>query len=129
MLVHLVSFENMHDEDGLLVSDGVASVEDMLKAYNTIRNELHTYDEKLTEKEEVIVLTKTDAIIQSAGDKEKGVEIINKTIEAFKVATNKPVYAISLFDDESVKQFSDALIAKLRENEVEETKEETEEGK
>ena len=131
MLVHLVSFENMHNEDGLLVSDGVASVEDMLGAYNTIRKELETYDTELTDKDEVIVLTKTDVIsarnhAAQPSDK-RGQNIIQKAIEAFKTATGKPVFAISLFDDESVKTFSDGLIAKLRENEVVEVAQETKE--
>ncbi len=127
MLVHLVSFEHMTDENGTMVADGVSSIEDMLGAYNTIRKELETYDTKLTDKDEVIVLTKTDAIIQGTVDSGQGTGLIQKAIDAFKIATGKPVFAISLFDDVSVKTFSDGLIAILRENEVEEVAEEVKE--
>jgi len=103
-LVHLVSFENELSEDG-----------GMMKIYKEIRAELEKYDtslslsaeESLAAKEEIILLTKTDVVPVDR----KG--IIGKEIEEFK-KLGKPVYAISLFDDASVKAFSDELVRFLR---------------
>lgn len=96
MLAHLVSFEN----------------EDMLKTYKEIRKELEIYDQKnnldsdgLSEKNEIIVLTKTDIV----EDK----KLIAKKIKEFE-KLGKPVFTLSLFDDESVKVFQDELIKILR---------------
>ncbi|MGI9118373.1 MAG: GTPase ObgE [Minisyncoccia bacterium] len=119
MLVHLVSFEHANSEENNSGQDGtthVASIEEMLNAYNIIRKELENYDKALSDKKEIILLTKTDVILAQNDDK----NIIEKTIESFKTVTGKPVYAISLYDDESIKSFSDSLVAKLREEEVEE---------
>jgi GTPase len=85
MLAHLVSFEN----------------EDMMKTYNEIRNELASYDEELINKDEVIILTKTDAV-----EDEK---IIEKTKKQFE-KLGKPVFTMSLYDDASVKNVSDELV-------------------
>ncbi len=83
MLAHLVSFEN----------------EDMMKTYEEIRNELEKYDSALSQKDEIIILTKTDVT------DEKTVE---EKLKEFK-KLGKPVFAVSLFDDISVKAFSDEL--------------------
>ena len=96
MLAHLVSFENS----------------DMLKTYKEIRKELEIYDKKnnldsdgLSEKNEIIVLTKTDIV----EDK----KLIAKKVKEFE-KLGKPVFTISLFDDESVKSFHDELVKILR---------------
>ena len=46
MIAHLISLEN----------------EDVMEAYKTIRKELEAFDKELGEKEEIIVLTKTDIV-------------------------------------------------------------------
>lgn len=97
-LVHLVSFENE-----------LAQVGGMMKVYKEIRNELAQYDTALTEKEEIILLTKTDVLPDDTRD-----EIVQKKIAEFQKG-GKQVYAITLFDDNSVKQFSDVLVRYLRE--------------
>lgn len=84
MLAHLVSFEN----------------EDMMKVYNDIRNELASYDEELITKDEVILLTKTDIVDDP--------KIIEKTKKQFE-KLGKPVFTISLYDDNQVKIISDEL--------------------
>lgn len=86
MLVHLVSFEN-----GM----------NMMKAYKQIRAELEQYGEGLSDKDEVILLTKTDICIDQ--------KEIQKKIKEFE-KLKKPVFAISLYDDKSVKEFSDNLV-------------------
>lgn len=88
VLIHLVSFEE----------------EDMLGAYKTIRKELETYGNELAEKEEIILLTKTDTV-----DEKK----ITDTKKMF-AKLGKDVYDITLFDDEQVKIFGDTLVRHLR---------------
>ena len=89
MLAHLVSFEN----------------EKPMDVYKQIRNELGTYDKTLLEKEEVIILTKTDVVSDV-----KKIEKIKKEFLKLK----KPVFTLSLYDDESVKSITDELVKLLR---------------
>jgi GTP-binding protein len=93
MLAHLVSFEN--GEDGA----------DMMKVYKEIRNELKSYGEGLDEKEEIIVLTKTDVV----SDK----KVVDKKLKEF-AKLKKPVFTLSLYDDASIKAFMDELVKLLR---------------
>jgi GTPase len=101
MLAHLVSLEN----------------DKPMTVYKKIRKELENYDKALLEKEEVIILTKTDLII----DKKK-IEKIKKDFEklAARNATRsvagggKPVFTLSLYDDESIKNLIDGLVKLLR---------------
>jgi GTPase involved in cell partitioning and DNA repair len=79
----------------------------MLKSYKEVRKELAKYDKKLGldedglgDKEEIIILTKTDVV----EDK----KVISKAIKTFE-KLSKNVFTISLFDDKSVKKFRDAL--------------------
>jgi GTP-binding protein len=95
-LVHLVSFENELKETG-----------GMMKVYKEIRNELKTYGAGLDEKEEIILLTKTDVLPEDEREK-----IIKKKVKEFEKTGNK-VYTITLYDDESVKEFSDVLVSFL----------------
>lgn len=88
MLAHLVSFEN----------------EDMMKVYKEIRHELERYNPELAQKDEIIVLTKTDVTDEKT---------IKKAVTEFK-KLKKPVFTLSLYDDASVKDFSDELIKILR---------------
>jgi GTPase involved in cell partitioning and DNA repair len=83
-----------------------------LKVYKEIRKELEVYDKKndlsldgLAEKEEIIILTKTDIV----EDK----KLIAKKIKEFE-KLGKPIFTLSLFDDESVKSFHDELVKILR---------------
>lgn len=88
MLVHLVSFEQQN----------------MMKSYEVIRSELEKYNADLAQKPELIVLTKAD-IVSS--------EVVSVTKKKFE-KLGKPVFVLSLFDDESVKQFKDELTNQLR---------------
>lgn len=88
MIAHLISLEN----------------EDVMEAYKTIRNELETFDKELGEKDEIIILTKTDMV------DEKTVEAATKKLA--KLA--KPIFAISILDDKVMKEFGDALVKLLR---------------
>jgi GTPase len=96
MIAHLVSFEQ----------------KSMLKTYKEIRKELERYDKKLklgddglASKEEIIILTKGDM-----AEDEKTVQKKNKEFQKLK----RPVFTISLYDDQSVKKLSDQLAKLLK---------------
>ncbi len=89
MLVHLVSLEN----------------EKPMVTYKQIRKELENYSDALKEKDEIIILTKTDLIHDS-----KKIEKIKKEFEKLK----KPVFTLSLYEDDSIKKVIDELVKLLR---------------
>jgi len=84
-LVHLVSLES----------------EDPLSDYQVIKNELKSYDPTLLEKDEIILLSKTDVV---DADRLKEVVDIFKT----KVSHDR-IYTISAYDDDSVEAFKNTL--------------------
>lgn len=88
-LMHLVSLEN----------------EKPLDVYKKIRKELGVYDKSLLEKEEIIVLTKTDVV--------SDLKIIEKRKKEFEKLGN-PVLTLSLYDDASVKAFMKELAKMLK---------------
>ncbi len=116
MIAHLVSFENTG----------------MITAYKEVRKELAKYDKKLklgddglAEKDEIIILTKTD-VAKDAKVVAKAIEkfsafgrstVGRKKIPASPAGRNKKVFVISLFDDSMVKKFSDELIKILNKKE------------
>jgi len=89
MLAHLVSLEN----------------EKPMSVYKEIRKELGNYDKTLLEKDEVIILTKTDIV-----ENKKKIDKIKNEFLKLK----KPVFTLSLYDDESVKKLMDDLVKILR---------------
>ena len=97
MLAHLVSLENSEP----------------MKVYKDIRKELSVYDKTLLDKDEVIILTKIDLI-----DDIKKIERIKKDFEKLPVSPSqggrKPVFTLSLYDDESIKKLIDNLVKLLR---------------
>lgn len=90
MLAHLIALDEHAD--------------DALAAYNTIRKELDVFGHGLPEKDEIIVLTKTDSVTDEQVEKAK--KALSKT--------GREIYTISVINDEQMKAFSDALVAKLR---------------
>lgn len=94
MIAHLISLEN----------------ENPMKVYKQIRKELENYDKTLLEKDEVIILTKTDVLDFSSPTTKKSFENIKKEFEKL----GKPVFTLTLFDDESIKSFMDGLVKILR---------------
>jgi GTP-binding protein len=89
ILVHLIALDN----------------EKPMQVYKEIRKELGTYDKSLLEKEEIIILTKTDLI-----DDKKKIEKIKKEFDKL----GKPIFTLSLYDDESIKNLIDELVKLLR---------------
>jgi len=76
-----------------------AEESDPLATYNIIRRELEFYNKDIIDKPEIILLTKVDLVTHE--EKEKKLSEL-KTL-------GKTVYAISIIDDELIKQFRDFL--------------------
>ena len=87
-LLHLISLENTA----------------IIDTYKTVRDELKKYGEGLDEKEETIILTKTDAT------DEKNISTAIKKLEKY----NKDILTVTILDDEAVKELSDEIVKRLR---------------
>jgi GTP-binding protein len=83
-----------------------AENEDVAEVYTTIRNELGKFDKALLKLEEVVVLSKIDTV------DEKTLKEKIKALE--KASKKKNIIALSLYKDETVKAFGDALIKMLQ---------------
>jgi GTP-binding protein len=93
MLVHCISLEH----------------EDLAAAYEIIRGELKKYSDVLAAKSELVLLTKSDLVDVSA---------FPEKIKEFSEKTGVPrdsIFTISIYDDASLKAFSDALTQKMEE--------------
>lgn len=99
VLVHLVSLE------------GLAAGQNPMKAYETVRGELEKYGNGLSEKEEIILLTKTDTVSDATAD--DNTKLIATTKKKFEKLRDH-VFTVTLFDDESVKAFRDELVQILK---------------
>lgn len=94
------------ERTGLLVHLVSAEQEDPAEAYRAIRTELEAFGRGLPEKEELLVLSKTDMV--------DGEQLARIIAELTKVAGKAPV-PLSILDDELLKSFSDRLTLSLRE--------------
>lgn len=90
MLMHLVSAEQ----------------DDLVAAYREVRGELEAFGRGLGEKQEVVVLSKTDLLTPE--------EVAAKARELHE-ATDREVLTVSSIDDDSVKKLSDWLSRHLAE--------------
>lgn len=104
VLLHCLSLEN----------------EDVVSAYKVIRKELEDYSPELAEKQEVVILTKTDMVEDADlrglhADKrgKKSKKIIDEAIKKIS-KFNKNILSVTVLDDKSVKQLKDDLIKILR---------------
>ncbi len=88
-IVHLVSAEQ----------------ESLEEAYLNIRKELEAFGSGLADKQELVVLSKTDLLTP---EQEK------TAIETLKKVSGKEVISISILDDESIKRISDRLAILLK---------------
>lgn len=73
--------------------------EDLESAYTTVRNELGLYDKELLEKEEWIIITKTDLVSR---------EECERAVRLFQSKRSR-VFAVSIADDDSIKALRDAI--------------------
>lgn len=92
LILHCVSFES----------------EDLVEAYRTIRNELDSYGHGLSEKQEIVLLTKTD-LAQNQTD-------IEQALQTLIEATAAPVYPVSIIDDEAIGNFATELSRALKDS-------------
>lgn len=90
VLFHLVSLEN--------------SIESIEEVYLTIRKELEKYGQGLTDKKEVIILSKTDAVDVAAVAKAR--EILSKH--------NSDILETTILDDASVKKIGEEIVGRLK---------------
>lgn len=89
MLLHLVSVEN----------------KDVFESYKQIRKELSSFDESLSEKREVVILSKSDLV------SEEDLDAKRKVFEA----EGLEVRTLSILDDDQLKELSDFLTKTLAE--------------
>jgi GTPase involved in cell partitioning and DNA repair len=76
-----------------------------MSAYETVRKELAAFDEMLAEKEEWIILTKTDMVTRDA---------VDTAILRFQQAGKTVQYAISAETGENIKDLRDDLSKRVR---------------
>jgi GTP-binding protein len=79
----------------------------LITDYKTIRKELKKYSKELAEKDELVILTKTDVLTP------KELESAKKKIAKL----NPNILTVSILDDASLKNLKDSLIKILREKE------------
>ena len=87
ILLHLISLENA----------------DVVHVYKTIRSELEKYGHGLSEKDEAVILTKTDMVSKAA------VTAARKSLKKL----NARIYDVSVLDDASIKKLSEDIIKLL----------------
>ncbi|OHA20421.1 MAG: hypothetical protein A2849_01430 [Candidatus Taylorbacteria bacterium RIFCSPHIGHO2_01_FULL_51_15] len=78
--------------------------DDLLQAYNVVRQELTAFSPELAGKREVIVLTKSDT--REAKDVKKAITVLKRK--------NPDVYTVSVIDDAKLEQFKKELQALLK---------------
>lgn len=88
-----------------LVDISLPEGEDPMHSYQVINEELHRYSEKLAEKPQIVVLTKTDAI----GDPDK----IQAITQQFKRSVPWPIFVISAVTHQGLEPLLNAMFEKL----------------
>lgn len=78
--------------------------DDMEQVYTTIRNELEEYGRGLSQKPEIILLTKSDTV--SAEEAQRAVSRLQRHADT--------VISVSILDDACIKNLQDSLIKELR---------------
>ncbi|HYD92899.1 MAG TPA: GTPase ObgE [Candidatus Paceibacterota bacterium] len=93
------------ERTGLLVHLVSAEQEDLAAAYRGIREELAAFGQGLSEKPEIVVLSKADLL----SEEEK-----KRALETLSTVAGKEVVPLSVSDPELLKSFSDSLSQALR---------------
>ncbi len=91
-IAHLVSFEYWDEEN---------DSEKMIENYEKIRNELKKYSSEITDKKELLVLSKSDLVDKKISEKVKK--------EFQKKYPEKEIVILSVIDDEKLDNFSKVL--------------------
>lgn len=90
ILLHCISLEN----------------ENLEATYNTVRAELEAFDHEMTEKPEIIIVTKTDRI---------GVAEAEEKVKKIKAWKGKTVWLVSVYDLDATRRVSNELTKLLNE--------------
>jgi len=98
-----ITFLKHVEKTELLIHCIDSSIEDVVKAYKTVRNEFKEYDETLIAKPEIILLTKIDL---------SDVKTLEKNINKLK-KFNKKVLTISIYNEKNISDFKKFLKEKL----------------
>lgn len=80
--------------------------DDLVRDYETIRNEINQYGQGLAEKDEIIIFSKSDLV------EEKDLKAKLKSMA--KITKGKTVFVVSIEDADQVKELSDGLVKYLR---------------
>lgn len=99
-----IKFLKHVEKTELLIHCIDSTMEDVVKAYKTVRTEFEKYNKILIAKPEIILLTKTDLVDVNGLEKN-----INK-LKKFE----KPVLTISIYNKKSIDDFKKFLKAKLK---------------
>ena len=75
---------------------------DLKKSYNQVKNELKKYSSKLSKKNELVVLNKTDLIDENE---------IKKIIKGLKKDVKSEIITLSTFEKKSVSKIKSKLIS------------------
>lgn len=86
MLLHVISLED-----------------DVVAAYKTVRHELESYSSVFNAKQEVVILSKTDLVMPEVVDTARAM------LRAAGIGSEEHTIAVSVYDDASLKNLSDAL--------------------
>lgn len=100
-----IKFLKHVERTGILLHLVSATQEDLLAAYEEVRNEIEAFGHGLADKREIIVLSKTDLVSEQECDIKKQL-LINET--------DKEVLTVSVMDSDSLKHFSDRLSVILK---------------
>ncbi len=107
VLLHCISLEIAIPTDEAAADGKIAQfdpVEEIEKTYNTVRNELDAFDPHLSQKTEIIILTKTD--LMQPGE----AAALAGRIESWK---DKKVFTVSIYDLDAMKRLSNDLVKLL----------------
>ncbi len=95
-----IKFLKHVERTGMLLHLVSASQDDVIVAYREVRKEIESFGHSLPEKEEIIVLSKTDLV---SPDEYK------KKLQELAKKTGKKVFDVSIKEAETLKRFSDQL--------------------
>lgn len=93
----------------LLVFCISAESDDLVTDYFLVREELRAYDTSMLDKPAVIVITKSDTVDKGGLEGKK---------KALSSKVDVPVHSVSVLDDESLKELSEALLQWVRKEDV-----------
>jgi len=100
-----IKFLKHVERTGILLHLVSASTDDVVAAYREVHTETESFGHGLSQKHEIVVLSKTDlASPEECAEKMK----------ALAKETGKEVLSVSILDDDSLKQFSDRLTQILK---------------